>query len=121
MPDIRWSAAILAVLSMLVCNAGRADERRDWFKSLIVPGTSIPCCDAADCERTDAKYEDGSWWAVVRNRWIRVPPWAVLKRPRSIDGDAYVCSPHTRDDPLLHPAQSCDVSRARPGTSHRGR
>ena len=72
-------------------------SRRDWFQSLMEPGTNSSCCDEADCRRTVAQWRQGGWWAVVRGEWRPIPEASVLKGPRSIDGEAYVCS----GDPAL--------------------
>jgi hypothetical protein len=67
-------------------------SRQEWFQNLFQPGTDAPCCDVADCKRTIAEWRAGGWWAVVRGEWRSIPRASILKVPRSIDGDAYVCS-----------------------------
>lgn len=73
------------------------DPRRSkWFESLKTPfGGS--CCNRTDCRQTEAKQlADGSWEAVLTDwrgpRWVPIPPRAVLKNPKSIDGEAYICN-----------------------------
>src|SRR5215831_4763166 len=72
------------------------DRRWDWFSSLKQPGTPFPCCNFLDCHQTEAKQlVDHSWTAIIRDyngmRWVAIPPGRVVKRPLSIDGDAYIC------------------------------
>src|SRR5262249_14043740 len=75
----------------------KGDDRRwDWFSSLKQPGTVFPCCNFLDCHQTQAKQlVDRSWTAVIRDykgtRWVAIPPGKIVKRPLSIDGDAYIC------------------------------
>jgi hypothetical protein len=76
--------------------ADEGDDRANWFKNLLQPGTRAPCCDISDCERTVADWHDGQWWAIVVGKWTPIPPAAVLNNTRSIDGDAYVCATHYR-------------------------
>jgi hypothetical protein len=74
---------------------GETQSRQGWFQSLFQPGTDSPCCDVADCKRTIAEWRMDGWWAVVQGEWRSIPDGSVLKTPRSIDGDAYVCSAST--------------------------
>ena len=67
-------------------------SRADWFKSLRQPDTGLSCCDISDCKRTQADWKQGGWWATVRGLKRPVPADKVLERPRSIDGEAYVCA-----------------------------
>lgn len=72
-----------------------AADRGEWFKSLQVPGTGYSCCDVADCHKTNAKFVGGHWYAAVPapdGPATEVPPDKVLRRPISIDGDAYICT-----------------------------
>jgi hypothetical protein len=92
------SGGLLAIIG-LVAELSRpggllADEpdRGDWFHSLTQPGTNLPCCDVADCEKTSAEWRRDGWWAQVRGKWRLVPGDVVLEHPRSFDGDAYICS-----------------------------
>ena len=66
--------------------------RSQWFRSLRQPDTGLSCCDISDCKRTEADWKQGSWWANVRGLKRPVPPEKVLEKPRSIDGEAYVCA-----------------------------
>lgn len=69
-------------------------DRGQWFKSLMQPDNHISCCDVSDCERTQAEYTDGAWWAIVEKKWRLMPPEKILTHPTSLDGEAYVCHGH---------------------------
>lgn len=86
------TAALVMLIAAGPAFGDEATRRHDWFKSLTIPGVGTSCCDAADCMRTEAEWRDGQWWAVIRRVWTPIPPERVLKKPTSIDGDAYACS-----------------------------
>lgn len=72
-------------------------QRAQWFDSLKQPGSTAGCCNVTDCRQTKAEQKpDGNWRAILTDyrgeRWIDVPPGKVLKRPLSIDGEAYICN-----------------------------
>jgi hypothetical protein len=93
-------------------NPAATRSRGEWFKSLIQPGTGgAPCCDIADCKRTNAEWRKDGWWAEVQGVWRPIPALSVLKSPRSIDGEAYVCSGDTTysDRHSLEPRIYCFV------------
>jgi hypothetical protein len=69
-----------------------AEDRSSWFQSLRVPSTKASCCDVSDCQRTEADWRGGHWWAVVDKKWREIPNKSVLTHPVSIDGSAYVCA-----------------------------
>lgn len=76
-----------------------SQDRGAWFKSLKQPGTNISCCDISDCRRTEAEWRGDGWTAIVNGKWREIPAGKILKKPHSIDGDAYVCNgPEWRDD-----------------------
>lgn len=93
-----WMSLMLASAHAEEKNWAHADPKRSaWFKSLTVPGTGGSCCDISDCRRTEAEWKDGRWWAAVAmpdktSKWMPIEPGRVLAKPRSIDGEAYVCS-----------------------------
>jgi hypothetical protein len=97
---LRWSGSLAALFILAGQPAGAGDgspsvdaRRGDWFRSLMQPGKpDVSCCDISDCKRTVAEWKDGRWWADVRGKWRPIPAESVLVTPRSIDGDAYVCS-----------------------------
>lgn len=81
-----------ALLTASCWSGATADDRSEWFKSLKMPGTNASCCEPADCQRTEADWRKGQWWAVVNDKWRPVPQSKVLTSPRSIDGSAYICT-----------------------------
>jgi hypothetical protein len=84
-------AFAVVAASSLITGFAKAEDRGSWFKSLTMPGTAVPCCDIADCQRTDADWHQGQWWAMVHGHWTPIPHASVLGK-NSIDGEAYVCS-----------------------------
>lgn len=94
---LSW-VAYVAVVAFVVGTAwlywtpGHADERGDWFRSLKQPGTGISCCDISDCRRTQAKWHNGQWTAIVRGHPRNIPASRILKDTETIDGEAYVCA-----------------------------
>ena len=104
-----WPVAVNAHDAKAIADEVRGDDRRwDWFSSLRQPGTRFSCCNFLDCHQTEARQlVDRTWTAVIRDykgtRWVAVPPSKVVKRPLSIDGDAYICygeaaATHREDD-----------------------
>ena len=111
------TVALLAIAGLAIA-FGRSDpaaaegaDRREWFRSLVQPGTGLPCCDIADCRRTSAEWRRDGWWADVRGKWRRVPNDVVLEHPHSLDGDAYICSadPINDESHRIDPPISCFV------------
>lgn len=88
----RSVSVLVACAIAAVAAPASASERSDWFKSLRQPGTGEPCCDAADCIRTDADWRDDGWWVEMKGHWVPVPPEVVVRDTKSIDGSAYVCA-----------------------------
>lgn len=87
----------IGALCVMMAPAGvHAEDRGAWFKSLMMPGSQVPCCDVSDCRRTDARFQEGQWWAIVRGQWMPIPMDRELRR-ESIDGDAYVCASSAED------------------------
>ena len=77
------------------------DRRNEWFQSLKRPSGGS-CCNLTDCRATEAEDRNGVWWAIVREKWTRIPPEVVLQKPLSIDGDAYVCSSTGYGTPIIY-------------------
>jgi len=97
------SRAWLGVVLVLVATAAHAGgiwpdgPRSRWFKSLMQPNGGASCCDVSDCHATQARQAaDGHWQAIMEDvtgkAWVDVPPDKVLKKPLSIDGEAYICN-----------------------------
>lgn len=52
-------AALLIAVSARAAPPSEANGRyRDWFHSLTVPGSSTPCCTAADCRVVESRWND---------------------------------------------------------------
>jgi hypothetical protein len=97
-PHLALRILVLATIAVVSDTALSGDEsgdtqsRRDWFHGLFQPGTDAPCCDVADCTRTIAEWRRDGWWAVVQGKWRSIPTTTILRAPRSMDGEAYVCA-----------------------------
>ena len=90
-PSLRLVGAFAAATIAASAAIAETQDRGTWFKGLKQPGTDNYCCDVSDCEKTEADWRDGQWWAVVQGRWMPIPRNKELAE-RSIDGEAYVCS-----------------------------
>jgi hypothetical protein len=62
-----------------------------WFRSLLVPGTSISCCSVTDCRPTEYRIEADHYEALIGENWIIVPPDKILQRTDNPTGHAVVC------------------------------
>ena len=62
-----------------------------WFRSLLVPGTSISCCSVTDCRPTEYRIEADHYEALIGGNWIVVPPDRILQRTDNPTGHAVVC------------------------------
>jgi hypothetical protein len=62
-----------------------------WFRSLLMPGTSISCCSVTDCRATEYRIEVDHYEALIGGNWIAVPPDRILQRTDNPTGHAVVC------------------------------
>jgi hypothetical protein len=62
-----------------------------WFRSLLVPGTSISCCSVTDCRATEYRIEADHYEALIGGNWLVVPPDKILQRTDNPTGHAVVC------------------------------
>jgi hypothetical protein len=62
-----------------------------WFRSLLVPGTSISCCSVTDCRATEYRIEADHYEAFIGGSWQVVPPDKILQRTDNPTGHAVVC------------------------------
>jgi hypothetical protein len=97
---IRIFVSAILIGAAVIPGVSMAQDRAAWFKSLKQPTTGLSCCDISDCKRTEANWEKGSWWAVVRGLKRQIPDEKVVKSPISLDGEAYVCA---SENPYLKP------------------
>jgi hypothetical protein len=67
------------------------DIYSDWKQ----PGTGMSCCNAVDCYPTEARFEQGQWFALRREdqRWLAIPDRLVLTDGATPDGKAHLCAP----------------------------
>ena len=62
-----------------------------WFRSLLVPGTSISCCSVTDCRPTEYRIEADHYEALIGGSWLVVPADKILQRTDNPTGHAVVC------------------------------
>jgi hypothetical protein len=62
-----------------------------WFRSLLIPGTSISCCSVTDCRATEYRIEADHYEALIGEKWFVVPPDKILQRTDNPTGRAVVC------------------------------
>jgi hypothetical protein len=55
----------------------------------------LSCCGQYDCYPTEARNENGVWFAKRREdgQWLRVPPEKVEHNRDSPDGRSHLCAP----------------------------
>lgn len=92
------SSAAPAHDAKAMADAAMGDPTRGkWFESLKQPGLGTSCCNLTDCHQTQARQlPDQTWRAILHDykgdRWVAIPPDKVVKRPLSVDGEAYICN-----------------------------
>jgi hypothetical protein len=65
-------------------------ELRQWFKSVKSP-RGIPCCDTADGHRTTWRGDKAGGYEVpILDRWVPVPPEAVVRDAGNPTGEAII-------------------------------
>jgi hypothetical protein len=52
------TALLIAVSARAAPPPDASGQYHDWFHSLTVPGSSTPCCTAADCRMVEARWND---------------------------------------------------------------
>ena len=93
-PNVRVVAvaAFAAAAIGAAASQSGAVDKSDWFESLKQPRSGKSCCDIADCKRTRAEWRQGTWFTEILGKWREVPADTIVQKPRSLDGDAYVCT-----------------------------
>ena len=91
-------ARLLPALALLFPAAAGAQPPADadpalgpWFRSLLVPGTSISCCSVTDCRATEYRIEADHYEALIGGTWRVVPSDKILQRTDNPTGHAVVC------------------------------
>jgi hypothetical protein len=73
--------------------ANHPQHLRDWFKRLENPRLGIPCCEEADCARTEARTRGGSWEAKAPDgSWVTIPHESVVTDQGNPTGEPILCS-----------------------------
>ena len=98
----RVVACALFLLSLLFAHAVTARPPADfdptlapWYESLRQPGTGIGCCSLADCRNVHARSTRDGFQALIRGKWIDVPPKVILNisNPTGLPVACWVRSP----------------------------
>jgi hypothetical protein len=88
------AAAIFVIsawqMSQTFAQDGHA-EHHDEYQHWKQPGSGLSCCNDQDCRPTRAYLAEEGWRAWDGNRWLLVPPAAVLKL-RAKDGRTHLCA-----------------------------
>lgn len=66
-----------------------------FYKTWMQPDQPhLSCCNKQDCYPTEAKFENGKWWARQRETggWMPVPPEKVEQNRDNPDGRNHVCA-----------------------------
>jgi hypothetical protein len=102
------SALVVAVVCGWLSPVGAAGgvysdgPTADWFRSLMVPGTTHGCCDQADCHPAPATFVSGQWLAeskVYPGEWVPIPADRVLMAPSIFGEQGVLCeSDHKNGD-----------------------
>ena len=76
---------------------GQYSERpkylRDWFKQLKNPQLKLPCCEEADCARTEARTRDDHWEAKAPDgSWVAIPSDRIVTDQGNPTGEPILCS-----------------------------
>ena len=95
---VRVMTRLLLMAALLFPAAAGAQPPADadpalgpWFRSLLVPGTSISCCSVTDCRATEYRIEADHYEALIGGTWHVVPPDKILQRTDNPTGHAVVC------------------------------
>jgi hypothetical protein len=83
-------SSFLAAYSAPSEDGGRERGVQQWFQTLTIPGTQLPCCSIADCRRVGYRVDGGSHQVLIHGQWYMVPDGTVLRRENPT-GDAIAC------------------------------
>jgi hypothetical protein len=71
--------------------ANRPQHLRDWFKRLENPRLGMPCCEEADCARTEARTRGGTWEAKAPDgSWVSIPHESIVTDQGNPTGESYI-------------------------------
>ena len=95
---VRVMTRLLLTAALLLSAAADAAPPADadpalapWFRSLLIPGTSISCCSVTDCRATEYRIAADHYEALIGERWLVVPADKILQRTDNPTGHAVVC------------------------------
>ena len=91
------SGALLALLLPTVCIAAPPADvapdpaLREWFHSLLQPGTKQLCCDLSDCRFVAFRILDGQYEVNIEGWRYVVPPGVIIRGLPNPTGRAVAC------------------------------
>lgn len=94
---IRAELALLALLLPAVSIAAPPADMapdpvlRDWFHSLLQPGTQHPCCDVSDCRFVEFRIRDGHYEVEIEGWRYVVEPSLIIPGIANPTGKGVAC------------------------------
>ena len=66
-----------------------------YYRSLTIPDSPlhVTCCDESDCRPTRVKFENGTWFAYIReiDEFVEIPENRIITDKPHPSGSAVVC------------------------------
>ena len=113
---IRFELALLALLLPAVSIAAppadmaRDPVLRDWFHSLLQPGTQHLCCDVSDCHFVEFRIRDGHYEVEIEGWRYVVQPSLIIPGITNPTGKGVACYTYG----VFQPPPPPEVPRDRP-------
>ena len=113
---IRWGALLALLLPAVSMAAPPADVApdpvlRDWFHSLLEPGTKRLCCDLSDCRFVAFRIRDGHYEVDIEGWSYVVPPGVIIRGIANPTGKAVICYTYEVFKPPPPPGTPLDSSQ----------
>lgn len=96
MPDRLPILAACLMLALAGAAIAAPPENADpalapWYESLTQPETGLGCCSIADCREVESRLVGDHYEALIRDRWMIVPPERILEHTPNPTGRAVAC------------------------------
>lgn len=100
-----WIVIVALFSFFFLTQRGRGQHRHppqdvaiheQFYKTWMMPNAPhVSCCDLGDCYPTEARFENGSWYARRREdgAWLKVPAEKVEQNRDNPDGRNHLCAP----------------------------
>jgi hypothetical protein len=63
----------------------------EWFRSLLDPETSLPCCNEADYRTVASRVVIDHYEVLIDTAWVAVPAERIVRRADNPTGHAVLC------------------------------